>query len=254
MKPSRIAFALPLLLAVLLAAAPAPVLADSVLDRAREAVRDAGRKIHEAAKEAGRSVRDLLTDNPDLNRDIVDFGEQVGVPGFEGARPATGPSLALSVPEAAVGAEVVVTAAGLPGETPVTVAAGPNANETRRLAEARTDPRGDLIATVAVPEAPATGDRLVFVVETADGRVRLVSEPFRVAPASAAIIVTGTLSTEGVECPALRGDDGKLYTLTPRDLGTFGPGDRVSVKGTVAQISICMQGATIAVSSITAAN
>jgi len=252
MIPTRAGLAA-VLLAAVVAAAPAADAADSFLDRAREAVRDAGRKIEDAAKDAGRSVRDFLTENPDLNRDIVDFGEQVGIPGFEGARPAAGPSLTLSAPEALAGAALTVTAAGLPGDTAVTVAAGPAPDEARRLAEVKTDPRGTAIATVTVPEAPPDGGKLVFVVETADHRLRLVSAPFRVAPPAAAITVTGTLSNEGVECPALRGDDGKLYTLSSRIIDGFGPGDRVTVAGTVAEVSTCMQGTTIVVDTITAA-
>lgn len=65
--------------------------------------------------------------------------------------------------------------------------------------------------------------------------------------------VTGTLTREGVECPALRGDDGRLYTLaTRRDLG-FDPGDRVTVEGSLAEVSFCMQGRTIDVDRIRAA-
>lgn len=240
--------------AVLLIAAPLSAGAEETfLDKAEQAVRDAGKAVEDAAKDAGRSVRDFLTDNPDLNRDILDFGAEMGVPGFEGAHPATGPTIALSLPEAVAGAELTVTAAGLPGETGVTVAAGPNPDETRQLAAVTTDQRGGMIATVAVPEPPENGDRIVFVVETDNGRLRLVSEPFRVAPASAAVTVTGTLSKEGAECPALRGDDGKLYTLTPKDIGNFGPGDRVTVRGTLAEVSFCMQGTTILVSEITTA-
>ena len=132
-----------LALVALLVTAPLPALAaENFLDRARDAVREAGRKIDDAAKDAGRSVRDFLTDNPDLNRDIVEFGAQVGVPGFDGARPSSGPSVALSVPEAVAGTELTVTVAGLPGETAVTVAAGPSPAEARRLAETKTDARG----------------------------------------------------------------------------------------------------------------
>lgn len=43
--------------------------------------------------------------------------------------------------------------------------------------------------------------------------------------------VVGTLTDEGVECPALRGDDGQIYTLTPRDLQGFEIGDRVAEIG-----------------------
>src|SRR5688572_21163762 len=63
------------------------------------------------------------------------------------------------------------------------------------------------------------------------------------------INVRGTLTDEGVECQALRGDDGELYTLTG-DLSGFEEGDSVKVRGTVAEVSICQQGTTIEVQSI----
>ncbi len=65
--------------------------------------------------------------------------------------------------------------------------------------------------------------------------------------------VTGVLTDEGAECPALRGDDGTIYTLTPRDRQGFEVGDRVTVVGKVAEISICNQGTTLEVQKITAA-
>ncbi len=73
------------------------------------------------------------------------------------------------------------------------------------------------------------------------------------APAfGAAVCVEGKLTGEGVECQALRGDDGKLYTLVG-DLGEFRPGDEVSVCGAIPMFSVCMQGTTIAVTRIKAA-
>lgn len=63
------------------------------------------------------------------------------------------------------------------------------------------------------------------------------------------IRVEGELTDEGVECQALRGEDGELYTLTG-DLGGFETGDRVWVEGEVAQMSFCMQGTTIVVKEI----
>src|SRR5260370_22941889 len=109
-----------LILAAAIAAAPAAAAADSFLDRARNAVQEAGKDVQSAAKKAGRSVRDFLTDHPDLNRDIVDFGQQVGVPGFEGAKPVVGPVVALSAPQGRTGDEVTITAAGLPGDQAAT--------------------------------------------------------------------------------------------------------------------------------------
>ena len=61
--------------------------------------------------------------------------------------------------------------------------------------------------------------------------------------------VSGTLTREGVECPAMRGDNGRLYTLAG-GTGRFQPGDHVRVRGTLAQVSTCQQGTTIRVQSI----
>jgi len=65
------------------------------------------------------------------------------------------------------------------------------------------------------------------------------------------ITVRGILTNEGVECQAMRSlDDNKLYTLTG-NLQGFKTGDKVEVTGKVDEVSICMQGTTIAVDKIT---
>ena len=78
--------------------------------------------------------------------------------------------------------------------------------------------------------------------------------PERAAPAGDAadlVCVPGRFTDEGVECPAFRGDDGTLYTLTG-DLGDSRPGERACVCGTGAEMSFCMQGRTLAVRSVEA--
>jgi hypothetical protein len=66
------------------------------------------------------------------------------------------------------------------------------------------------------------------------------------------VTIVGTLTSEGVECPALKGDDGVLYTLALRTAGSLPfPGARLQVEGTVADISICQQGTTIEVEKVT---
>lgn len=60
------------------------------------------------------------------------------------------------------------------------------------------------------------------------------------------ITVFGVVTREGVECPAIRGTDGRLYTLAG-DVGPLEPGARVQVQGRRAEVSICMQGTTISV-------
>ena len=69
------------------------------------------------------------------------------------------------------------------------------------------------------------------------------------AQQSQSMTVTGKLTNEGVECKAMRGDDGKLYTLTG-DLKGFRLGDRVKVTGRIAEMSTCMQGTTLGVEKI----
>jgi hypothetical protein len=246
MKPAASA-----LLAVLaLALAAAPAAADSFLDKARAAVQDAGRQVGAAAQRAGRSVRDFLTDNPDLNRDVVDFGKQVGVPGFEDARAAVGPVVLVSVPQAPSGATVTLQVRGFPGESDLEVSAEPAGGKAEVIAHGRTSDRGEAFIDVAVPKAPEDGENLVFIVATADGRVTVRAELFNVVAAGAAVSITGTLTKEGVECPAMRGDDGKLYTLLPQALGNLGPGDRVHVEGSVAEMTICQQGTTVVVTKL----
>lgn len=69
------------------------------------------------------------------------------------------------------------------------------------------------------------------------------------SPGPDVVRIVGTLTDEGVECPAMRGDDGELYTLGPRELIRGEVGDRVRVTGRLAEASICMQGTTLIVES-----
>ena len=64
-------------------------------------------------------------------------------------------------------------------------------------------------------------------------------------PANGEISITGVVTSEGVECPAVRGDDDQIYTIAGGDRSTLRPGTRVRVTGTRAQMSFCMQGTTI---------
>ncbi len=67
---------------------------------------------------------------------------------------------------------------------------------------------------------------------------------------SEVICIKGVLTDEGVECQALRTDDNELYTLVGDQVKDFKLGDKVYVSGTLAEVSFCMQGKTIAVSWI----
>ena len=167
------------------------------------------------------------------------------------------PSVAIAPQSGPPGADVRLTAAGLPSDAAVEIGAGRRRSEYEVLERVRTTAEGRVEATLALPGHADPGDHWVFVVRTADRRAEARSEPFRVmAPRAAgddsprAVTVTGILTNEGIECPALRAGDGELYTLAGGGLGGFRPGDRVRVEGSVAEMSFCMQGTTLAVDRI----
>jgi hypothetical protein len=81
----------------------------------------------------------------------------------------------------------------------------------------------------------------VYQMDDAGGPAKAKGKPLR---------VTGRL-TQGVECPALRTADGKIYTLAG-NLKGWKTGDRVTVTGTLAQASTCQQGTTIDVKDVRA--
>lgn len=78
------------------------------------------------------------------------------------------------------------------------------------------------------------------------------AQPQNVAARGNSVTIVGVLTDEGVECQALRADDGTLYTLTG-NLKKFKVGDRVQVVGEVAAFSFCQQGTTINVHRIKSA-
>lgn len=87
------------------------------------------------------------------------------------------------------------------------------------------------------------------MVTSPDHDPRETSDPFVVGSPGDAVSVHGELTDEGVECRALRGPFGTLYTLAVSDL-EHSPGSEVMVEGTIAGASICMQATTIDVESI----
>lgn len=71
-------------------------------------------------------------------------------------------------------------------------------------------------------------------------------QPMPPRPPAQTIAVAGVISDGGATCPAMRGNDGRLYSLVG-DFGRVRPGDRVRVEGRITQTSNCMQGTTIQV-------
>lgn len=164
--------------------------------------------------------------------------------------PAPGPaSVTVTTSMAAPGSSVTVQARGFAPNSVVEIGFGPPRSEYSVVSEARTDEDGSLEASVEIPSWANRGEPYVVVVTAPDHDPREVSDPFLVGEGGDTVRVHGELTDEGVECPALRGPFGTLYTLAVQDL-EHGPGTEVMVEGTIAEMSVCMQGATIDVESI----
>ena len=72
--------------------------------------------------------------------------------------------------------------------------------------------------------------------------------PAKLGPGEA-VTVRGEL-TAGAECPLLVTKEGRRFSIAG-ELGRFKTGDRVCVKGTVAEASFCMAGeATLSITAI----
>jgi hypothetical protein len=132
---------------------------------------------------------------------------------------------------------------------------GRTAYDLRRHKNVRTNRRGRVQTSVELPEWARPGRRVFFALQSFDGRRRAAAGPFRVIerpkPAQP-LTVRGTIVTGGSECALFRSDDGRRFSLTG-NLGGFQPGDRVTVRGRVAELSTCMQGPTLAVQRISKA-
>lgn len=178
-------------------------------------------------------------------------GAAPGDPMPPGDAPPEAATVTVPTSTAAPGSSITVQAAGFTANTTVEVGFGPPRSEYTVVTEMQTDAEGRLEATVEVPTWANRGEPLVVVVTEPDHDPRAVSDPFVVGAPGDPVRLHGELTDEGVECPALRGPFGTLYTLAVSDL-EHGPGTEVMVEGTIAEASICMQGTTINVESIEA--
>lgn len=76
-------------------------------------------------------------------------------------------------------------------------------------------------------------------------------QPPQPQPQPERVLVEGRLTGEGATCQAMRGSDGRLYTLSG-NLRWFHTGDYVQVRGRIAEMSTCQQGTTIEIERIDA--
>lgn len=218
---------------------------------------ESGDTLYSIAETLGTTVQAVIEANPGLDPRSIPIGRVLNPPGepSDGGAPPDQAAVSVSAGQAVPGEPVSIRASGFPPNVPVEIGAGPPQSEFDVVASAQSDSQGRVRESVTVPDWANQHRRLVFVAQTPDGSIRATSDPIPTVDEPGdgndgeLVQVTGNL-VEGVECPALRGDDGNLYALAMPDRERFQPGDRVEVRGTKAEASFCMQGTTLDVQSI----
>ncbi|MFA7430274.1 MAG: LysM peptidoglycan-binding domain-containing protein [Rhodospirillaceae bacterium] len=235
----------------------------------------AGDSLTEIAARFDTSVTELVKTNPQLIRqkELIQ-GQRLLVPGVGPNPVALAPDQDTGVPwtapqyslgaavevlprRVAVGDSVTIYARGLPVRTNVEIAAGDPDGRMVVVDRETTDHYGTVRARVALPRNLPPDAPLNIVIATRDRAFGARSGALEVRPAGTStaaragerVEVTGTLTTEGLLCPAIRTGDGILYTLSG-DIARLVPGDRVRVVGLIAGTSQCNQGITISAARI----
>ena len=177
-----------------------------------------------------------------------------GAAGAPAPPPGNGmPELAMSPTSGPPGTEVRVAMGNLIISSRVELAFG-GLGAHEMVANGNADRNGDFEATVRVPAGTPPGVAYFFLVDAESAAPVSAPAAFTVtggAAAAGAVTVTARITDEGVECTAARDGAGKLYTLTGVD-DIPEAGTNVVIEGTVAEMSTCQQGTTIAVTSLRA--
>lgn len=212
-----------------------------------------GDTIYSIARSVGVPVSTILELNPGLDPRYIATGDVIRVP--RDFVPVPRPRLTFSPAAGPPGTLVELRGQGFRPFARLRLLVGRTAYDVRRYSIVRANRRGRVFASVELPEWARPGRRVFFALQSLDGTSRAVAGPFRVIARpqpSERLTVTGTIVSGGVECPLLRSDDGRRFSLSG-DLGGFGRGDRVEVTGRLADVSICMQGPTLEVRRISEA-
>ena len=161
----------------------------------------------------------------------------------QGAKPSISPQ------GGPTGTDVMVWWSGMAPDSAVVIGFGGLGSGYEIVGESHTDANGNFSQSVTVPSWAERDASHFFFVGYADGQPTGISEAFHVTGPDGTLRLEGRITDEGVECTAMRGEHDELYTLVG-DLGDLSPGDRVVVAGTIAEMSTCQQGLTIAVTEI----
>ncbi len=166
------------------------------------------------------------------------------------ARPRTQGAGPLISPRAGpAGTSVTVRVEGLLPEDALLIGFGGIGSPHEILGDGVADAQGVLSIDVGIPGWVEAGRTYLFYMAWADQRPVAFSEPYLATAADGSVEITGTVTDEGVTCVAFRGEDDTLYTLAG-DTSNVAPGDRITIRGTVAEMSVCGQGITLAVDEI----
>lgn len=219
-----------------------------------------GDTLGKVAARFGVALNALLAANPQIeNPNLIEIGWGLVIPGRGEPSPPSEPDpdtqVTISPTSGPPGTEVRMRGENFPPRGTLQIGGGLVASEYEILDRVRTDGTGSFSMTLRVPASTEPGQRWVFVV-TREGvrwdvnsNVFSVTEPTqgpprRIEQPVEPVEVRGELTGEGVECQALRAENGTLYTLTG-DLRGYEAGTRVYVRGRVADISHCQQGTTL---------
>jgi LysM repeat protein len=224
----------------------------------REVVRytvRAGDTMSSIARGAGIPLGELRSLNPDVDPRYLRVGQTIYLPAE--AR-VSRLSLSLDSYRGRLDDEVVLRASGFAPGTRVQIVAGEGPYRLEVIDVARVDRRGRVDVAVDLPEWARPGQQIYFGVQSRDGRERAVADAYQIAGRQGRgergqVSISGTLTRQGVECPTMRGDDGRTYSLAG-DIRGFRPGDRVVVEGRIAEMSFCQQGTAIDVRRMLPAN
>ena len=176
--------------------------------------------------------------------------EETSAPPMESSAPAPDVTLSAYSPGAAPGDPVTLRATGFEPSAPVQFGFGPPESEYAVIETSDADASGTAELTLAVPASASPGRAYVFVATGSGSSAKAISDPFYVTADDGILEIEGRVTDEGVECVALRTDSGDLFTLAGADTDGLAPGDRVTVQGSIAEMSFCQQGITLAVTSV----
>lgn len=210
-----------------------------------------GDTLSSIARSVGITLSELRSLNPNVDPRFLRVGQTIYLPADA---PIARASLTLDQYRGRLDDEVALRGSGFTPGARLQIMAGESPYRMQVIDGARADRRGRVDVAVDLPEWARPGQQIYFALQSREGRERAVAEVYQVTgrpgrPDRGLISVSGTLTRQGVECPTMRGDDGRTYSLSG-NLRNFRPGDRVSIEGRIAELSTCQQGVAVEVRGI----